>query len=65
MVAPGGGLLTDPTPDAFAEGLRRLLDDPDQRQQMGAVARRFVASERSMDAFRSRLRDGLARLGLT
>ncbi len=65
MVAPGGGLLTDPTPDAFAEGLRRLLDDPDQRQQMGAAARRFVAAERSMDAFRSRLREGLARLGLT
>jgi len=32
---------------------------------MGAAARRFVASERSLDAFRSRLGEGLARLGLT
>ncbi len=64
MVPPGGGLLTDPTSDAFAEGLRRLLDDPDERQRMGASAQRFVALERSMEAFRRGLRDGLARLGL-
>ena len=64
MVPPGGGLLTDPTPDAFAEGLRRLLDDPDECQRMGASAHRFVALERSMEAFRKRLREGLARLAL-
>ena len=64
MVPPGGGLLTDPTPEAFAEGLRRLLDDPGERQRLGAAARRFVAVERSMEAFRKRLREGLARLAL-
>ena len=64
MVPPGGGLLTDPTPDAFAAGLRRLLNDPGERQRMGASAHRFVALERSMEAFRRRLREGLTRLGL-
>lgn len=65
MVAPGGGLLTEPTPDAFAEGLRSLLDDPVERQRMGAAARRFVTAERAMDALQRRLAEGLARLGLT
>ena len=64
MVAPGGGLLTDPTPEAFAEGVRNLLDDPEQRQRMGEAARRFVASERSMQVLQGRLGKGLARLGL-
>jgi glycosyltransferase involved in cell wall biosynthesis len=64
MVPPGGGILTDPTSDAFAEGLRRLLDDPGERQRMGASAHRFVALERGMEAFRRRLREGLGRLGL-
>ena len=64
MVPPGGGLLTDPIPDAFAEGLRRLLDDPGERQRMGASGHRFVALERSMEAFRRHLGEGLARLGL-
>lgn len=64
MVPPGGGLLTGATSDAFAEGLRRLLDDPAERQRMGASAHRFVASERSMEAFQKRLREGLARLAL-
>jgi glycosyltransferase involved in cell wall biosynthesis len=64
MVVPGGGLLTDPTPEAFAGGLGTLLDDPDQRQRMGEAARRFVAAERSMQVLHGRLGEGLARLGL-
>jgi len=62
MVPSDGGILTDPSPDAFAEGLRTLLDDSGARQRMGDSAHRFVARERSMEAFRSRMRDGLARL---
>jgi glycosyltransferase involved in cell wall biosynthesis len=62
-VAPDGGILTEPTPEAFAEGLCRLLGNPEERQRKGETARRFVTSERSLDAFRERLREGLARLG--
>ncbi len=62
-VAPDGGILTEPTPEAFAEGLCRLLGNPEERQRKGETARRFVTSERSLDAFRGRLREGLARLG--
>jgi glycosyltransferase involved in cell wall biosynthesis len=63
-VPPGGGLLTGPIPEAFAEGLQRLLNNPEERRQMGAAAHRFVALERSLEAFRKRLGEGLMRLGL-
>jgi glycosyltransferase involved in cell wall biosynthesis len=64
-MAPGGGILTDPTPQAFAEGLRSLLDEPECRLRMGAAALRFVAAERSLDLFRRRLAEGLGRLDLS
>jgi glycosyltransferase involved in cell wall biosynthesis len=64
MVAPDGALLTAPTPDAFAAGVARLLDDPPLRATMGAAARRFVAADRTLEAFERRLAAGLAILGL-
>jgi glycosyltransferase involved in cell wall biosynthesis len=64
MVAPGGALLTEPTPDAFAAGLARLLDDPALRETLGAAARRYVAADRTLETFQLRLATGLARLGL-
>ena len=64
MVAPDGALLTDPTPDAFAAGVARLLDDPDLRHTMGAAARRFVTADRTLETFQDRLAAGLAVLGL-
>ena len=64
MVAPGGALLTLPTPDAFATGVAQLLDDPALRDTMGAAARRFVAADRTLEAFQRRLAAGLAILGL-
>jgi glycosyltransferase involved in cell wall biosynthesis len=63
-VAPDGGLLTAPTPSAFAEGLAALLADPGRRGAMGAAARRFVLAERSTASFERRLREGLALLNL-
>jgi glycosyltransferase involved in cell wall biosynthesis len=64
MVAPGGGLLTDATPAAYAAGIAQLLDDPARCREMGHAARAFVAAERTMEAWTRRLRDGLARLSL-
>ena len=64
MVAPDGSLLTTPTPDAFARGLARLLDDPALRRTMGAAARRFVLADRTLDIFQDRLAAGLTLLGL-
>jgi glycosyltransferase involved in cell wall biosynthesis len=63
-VPTGGGLLTDPTAEAFAEGVQRLLNNPEERRRMGAAAQRFVALERSLEAFRRQLGEGLARLAL-
>lgn len=65
MVAPEGGVLTDLTPEAFAAGLRSLMDDPARRRAMGAAARRYVVAERTLERFRARLGEGLARLRLT
>jgi glycosyltransferase involved in cell wall biosynthesis len=64
MVAPDGALLTAATPDAFASGVARLLDDPVLRSTMGAAARRFVTTDRTLEAFRLRLAAGLAKLSL-
>jgi glycosyltransferase involved in cell wall biosynthesis len=64
MVAPGGALLTSPTPDAFARGVARLLDDQALRHTMGTAARRFVATDRTLEAFQDRLAAGLIQLGL-
>jgi len=65
MVAPDGALLTAPTPDAFATGVARLLDDPVLRDTMGAAARRFVTTDRTLAGFQRRLASGLAILGLS
>ena len=61
-VAPGGGLLTEPTAEAFAVAVSSLLDDPERRALMGAAARRFAAAH-TREVFRRRLAEGLARLG--
>jgi glycosyltransferase involved in cell wall biosynthesis len=64
MVAPGGALLTAATPEAFASGIARLLDDPALRHTMGVTARRFIATDRTLEAFHRRLAAGLAMLDL-
>jgi glycosyltransferase involved in cell wall biosynthesis len=64
MVAPGGALLTAATPDAFATEVARLLDDPALRHSLGAAARRFVATDRTLEAFQRRLGAGLSMLDL-
>jgi glycosyltransferase involved in cell wall biosynthesis len=63
MVAPEGSVLTAPTPAAFAGALAGLLADPTRRAAMGLAARRFVAGERSREAFERGLAAGLRTLG--
>ena len=65
MVAPDGSFLTPPTPDAFAAGVARLLDDPGLRDTMGAAARRFIRTDRTLAALEHRLAAGLAILGFS
>ena len=43
--ASDGGIVAEPTPRAYAQGLRRLMEDPGLRRRMGEAARKF-ASER-------------------
>ena len=61
-------MLTVADPEAFAEGMRTLGNDPALRTRLGSAARERVEAAFSMDSFRSRLRSAYARLagqGLT
>lgn len=49
------GFLCDPTPESFAEALRRLIDDPVEAIRMGQVGRAHVARSFSLNAFGARL----------
>ncbi|MBN1237572.1 MAG: glycosyltransferase family 4 protein [Gammaproteobacteria bacterium] len=44
--------LTAPEPDAMADAIVRLLDDPEQRMRLAARARALVKREHSREAFR-------------
>ena len=54
------GFLCQPTPDAFADALARLILDPDLRVRMGWVGREHVAEHFSRGAFGTRL-EGIVR----
>lgn len=51
-------------PAAFALNLRRLINDAELREEMGAAARKFVHEERSIAAAAATLRHVFAGLGL-
>lgn len=55
------GLLTQPDADAYAGAIRRLLADAGLRRSMGAVSRRFVLEERSLEKAAATLKSLLAR----
>jgi glycosyltransferase involved in cell wall biosynthesis len=58
-------LLSAPdSPAAYAANLRRLIVDAELREEMGAVARKFVHEERSVEATAASLRHVFAGLGL-
>ncbi len=59
------GLLTPADDiDAYASAIAELLDAPDRRAAMGAAARRFVMSERTLERASGRLDEALSRLGV-
>ncbi|MFI0844703.1 glycosyltransferase family 4 protein [Mesorhizobium sp. IMUNJ 23232] len=55
------GLLTPPDSNAYAGAIRRLLAEAGLRWSMGAVARRFVLEERSLEKAAAMLKSLLAR----
>jgi glycosyltransferase involved in cell wall biosynthesis len=56
-------VLTDPTPQAFADGVLRALADPAAAARMGARAAALAASKYSDEAYLARTRAAMARLG--
>jgi glycosyltransferase involved in cell wall biosynthesis len=49
------GIVTGQEPEAFAEGLDRLLQDEDSRQEMGRRARRLAETKLSWRVLAGRL----------
>ena len=57
-------ILTPPTPDGFAAGILRALDDPDETARLGAAAATLAATKYSYEAYLARTREAIGRLGL-
>ena len=66
VLTPEIAHLVSPTPEAMAEGMRRLAADPALRQQLGTAASARAERDYSLPAFRrnvDRIYDDLARRG--
>jgi glycosyltransferase involved in cell wall biosynthesis len=48
-------MLVKPTPEAFAEGILRLLEDPKSRAELGESGKKLVEEKFSYHAFRHKL----------
>jgi glycosyltransferase involved in cell wall biosynthesis len=59
----GVAILTEPTPEAFAGGVLRALNDPAAAAQIGQRAAALAATKYSYDAYLARTRAAIARLG--
>jgi glycosyltransferase involved in cell wall biosynthesis len=58
----GSALLVAPEPKAFAEGLGRLIDRPDERQRLASAAADLAARKYSRTIYLARTREAYARL---
>ena len=58
-------LLTEPTADALAAGLVRVLEDAELRATLGATALLRVEAEFSLSVFQRRVRDAYAGLSVS
>lgn len=54
--------LTEATPDDFASGILRALDDRDASARIGAAGARLAATKYSYDAYLARTREAVSRL---
>ena len=62
VAGAGAGVVIEPTVNAFAEGLRRLLRDVDLRRRMGLRARQLAEERYAWDGVAARLEEIYARL---
>jgi glycosyltransferase involved in cell wall biosynthesis len=62
VLSPDVSLLVEPTADALAEGLARLIEAPDEGRRLADAARRLAEQRYSRDAYLSRTREAYRRL---
>jgi len=55
VISAGAGILTDPTPEAFAMGLLKVLDHPEALKEMGLRGAEFVRKDFSWASIADRI----------
>jgi glycosyltransferase involved in cell wall biosynthesis len=60
MLDASSGLLTPPTPEAFAEGILRLMGDPVLRERLAGNVRRILEGRYDYESFKQRMKSGYA-----
>jgi glycosyltransferase involved in cell wall biosynthesis len=55
-------ILTEPTPEAFAEGILGAIEQPEAARQIGARARQLAETKYSYESYLARTRVALAHL---
>ena len=55
-------ILTEPTPEAFARGVLRAINEPSVSRQLGEAARRLADTRYTYDAYLQRTREACAAL---
>jgi hypothetical protein len=53
-------ILTEPTPEAFAQGVLRAVNDPALSGRLGAAARHLAETRYTYDAYLQRTREACA-----
>lgn len=62
VLSPETSLLADPTPEAFAAALRRVIDEPTLGQRLAGAAMDLARQRYSREAYLARTRDAYQRL---
>jgi hypothetical protein len=56
-------LLTEPTPEAFAHGVLRVVNDPALATRLGTAARHLADTRYTYEAYLQRTREACAAIG--